>query len=113
VVGGAAAGGAGVYLSNLPRVVSGIGTSTGGATGTVTAPYNPPPQPSDLEEAAQRRRNAVADCDEKRWNDCLAELDVARSLDPDGDDAPEVKATRQRAIDGILGRTKDPRIGPK
>ena len=103
VVAGAAAGGTGVYLANLPRVVPGVGAGTGGSS-TAPAPYHPPPQPSDVEEAAQRRRDAVVACDEKRWSDCLADLDVARSLDPDGDDAADVQAMRGRALAELLGR---------
>jgi hypothetical protein len=61
------------------------------------------PQP-DLVGAADWRSKAVAACDAKQWKDCLADLDIARAIDPDGDDTPQVRATRQRAIAGVLGK---------
>ena len=48
-------------------------------------------------------------CDAKQWPECLADLDEARAIDPDGDDAPLVKQTRQRAIDGIPKDDKPPK----
>jgi hypothetical protein len=109
----AAAGGTGVYLANIPRIATGVGTGTGPAT--VSAPYNPPHRPleADLAEAAQRRRDAVTACNEGRWNDCLADLDVARALDIDGDDTPDVQSLRQRAIDGMTAKPRNPQYGPK
>jgi len=97
---GAAAGGAGVYVSTHP-----VGPLAGGGP---TAPSHrvniaPPPSPPELASAADHRRLAFAACDESSWDACLAELEVARSLDPDGDDAPEVQAARRRALTGMLG----------
>jgi len=48
-------------------------------------------------------------CDAKQWPECLADLDEARAIDPDGDDAPLVKQTRQRAIDGIPKDDRPPK----
>jgi hypothetical protein len=73
-------------------------------------PPSPEPPPSvpapvdsvvpDLVAAADLRLKATVACDAKRWDDCLAYLDRARALDPAGDDAPAVKATRDRALRG-------------
>jgi hypothetical protein len=46
------------------------------------------------------RRKAAVDCDAERWTACIADLDRARQLDPAGDDAPPVKATRAKAVEG-------------
>lgn len=61
------------------------------------------PQP-DLVGAADWRSKAALACDAKQWKECLADLDIARAIDPDGDDTPQVRSTRQRAIAGILGK---------
>jgi hypothetical protein len=55
----------------------------------------------DLVAAAELRRQASAACDARQWSVCLAHLDEARAADPDGDEAPAVKATRERAVRGI------------
>jgi hypothetical protein len=77
----------------------------------------PPPEPSpapsfepkpDLVAAGDWRNKAIGACDAQRWEECLADLDIARAIDPDGDDAPLVKATRDRAIRGILGKPPKP-----
>ena len=65
------------------------------------SPSNPTPRPTsapDLVAAAELRRQAAAACDAKQWSVCLAKLDLARAVDPDGDDAPAVKPLRERAI---------------
>jgi len=75
----------------------------------------PTPEPStpeqpvvpDLVAAATWREKAVAACKAEQWRDCLTDLDHARALDPDGDDTPEVKATRMKAIEGIT-RKRNP-----
>jgi hypothetical protein len=58
------------------------------------------PSVGDLVVAADLRSKAAAACDAKQWSVCLAELDKARALDPDGD--PPVTALRDKAIAGIL-----------
>jgi hypothetical protein len=62
--------------------------------------HAPPPGPSadDLAVAAELRRKAAAACDAKQWSVCLAELDDARAVDPEGDDVPAVKILRDKAI---------------
>jgi hypothetical protein len=65
-----------------------------------TPPSVPQPLP-DLVAAAELRRQASAACDARQWSVCLAHLDEARAADPDGDEAPAVKATRERAVRGI------------
>jgi len=81
------------------------------------APPESPPQPApptpsapdkpvvpDLVAAGQWRDLAIAACDTARWEECLADLDRARALDPAGDDAPLVKTTRDKAIKGFTGK---------
>lgn len=75
-------------------------------------PHEPAPAPSptasavpDLVAAATWRDKAVAACDAKDFETCLADLDIARALDPDGDDSPLVRRTRDRAIKGVLHKT--------
>ena len=74
---------------------------------TVMAP--PPPSTSapvplaaDLAAAATLRREANAACDAQRWSLCLANLDKARSVDPDGDGSTAVKSLRDKAIARIV-----------
>jgi hypothetical protein len=80
------------------------------------APPAPSPQPSpspvpvppavpDLVAASDLRQKAAAACEAQRWDDCLADLDRARALDPAGDDAPPVKSLRDQALTGIRERT--------
>jgi hypothetical protein len=73
--------------------------------------HPPPPTPSssapvapsadDLAVAAELRHKAGAACDAKKWSACLAELDEARAVDPDGDDALTVKSLREKAMAGL------------
>jgi hypothetical protein len=58
------------------------------------------PSADGLAVAAELRRKAVAACDAKQWSVCLAELDEARAVDPDGDDASTVKSLRDKAMAG-------------
>lgn len=78
-----------------------------------SSPPTPEPVPTpaptvsvvpDLIAAADWRSKAVAACDARDFQTCLADLDIARALDPDGDDTPLVKRTRDRAIKGVLDR---------
>ncbi len=80
----------------------------------VPVAHPPPPTPSspapgvpsadDLAVAAELRRKAAAACEAKQWSACLAELDDARAVDPDGDDASAVKSLREKAIAGSRER---------
>ena len=63
-----------------------------------------PPVVPDLVAASQWRDKAVAACNGAQWEECLTDLDRARALDPAGDDAPIVKATRDKAVQGITGK---------
>jgi hypothetical protein len=75
--------------------------------------HAPPPTPSgsgrvvpsadDLVVAAELRRKAAAACEAKQWSVCLADLDDARAVDPEGDDVPAVKMLRDEAIAGSPG----------
>ena len=71
------------------------------------APSNPAPivpPADDLAVAAELRRKAAAACDAKQWSVCLAELDEARAVDPDGDAVLAVKSLRDKAMAGSLER---------
>jgi hypothetical protein len=64
------------------------------------APSSPEPVPPavpDLVAAAELRHQAAAACEAQQWSACLAHLEEARAADPGGDDAPSVKALRDRA----------------
>jgi len=74
-----------------------------------TAPFVPSIPPPDLAAAAaEQRRLAAADCDAQQWAECLAYLDEARALDPTGDDAPDAKKLRAKAVAGILRKPHAP-----
>jgi hypothetical protein len=84
------------------------------------SPPAPAPAPSptasvvpDLVAAADWRSKAVAACDAKDFETCLADLDIARVLDPDGDDRPLVRRTRDVAIKGVLEKPRTPPKPPK
>jgi len=78
--------------------------------GPAQPPHTTPPpfQPTlpALVTAADLRRQAAAACDAARWSECLAHLDAARTADPDGDDAPTVKAMRERALREVREKPK-------
>lgn len=65
-----------------------------------SAPAPIAPSADDLAVAADLRRKAAAACDAKQWSVCLAVLDQARAVDPDGDTT--VTRLREKAIAGIL-----------
>jgi hypothetical protein len=77
--------------------------STIGAN-VVSKPAPPGPSAADIAAATDLRREATAACDASKWGECLADLDQARGLDPDGDDATPIKAMRDRAIRNIRGK---------
>ena len=72
--------------------------------GVVTAPGPARPSPERLAAAADLRRQAATACDAKQWAVCLADLDAARAVDPDGDDEPGTKSLRDRALAAILAK---------
>jgi hypothetical protein len=47
------------------------------------------------------RQPAFAACDAQRWAECLRLLDEARTIDPNGDQAPQVKEYRLKAETGL------------
>jgi len=53
------------------------------------------PSPEELSQAADLRRKAFEACDAQRYKECREGLDQARTLDPEGEQAPEVKAHRR------------------
>jgi hypothetical protein len=60
------------------------------------------PSAAELASAAQLRRDATIACGAKQWSVCLADLDKARAVDPDGDDAQVAKDLRGEAVAEIL-----------
>jgi hypothetical protein len=65
------------------------------------AETSPAPTSSVSHDAAAIRRAALAACNEGRWLDCLAGLNLARASDPAGDADPVVVTARRRATAGI------------
>jgi DNA-directed RNA polymerase specialized sigma24 family protein len=53
--------------------------------------------PDDAEQARTLREQALRECRERAWKDCLRDLDAARELDPIGDRAPDVERSREEA----------------
>lgn len=66
----------------------------------------------DLVAAADWRRKAVAACDAKDFGTCVADLDIARRLDPAGEDTPLVRRTRDCATKGMLDEPLKPPLKP-
>jgi hypothetical protein len=62
--------------------------------------------------AADLRRKAAASCDVKQWAECLEWLAEAKKVDPAGDEAPEARGLRERAIRG-LGEKPEGKDKPK
>jgi beta-lactam-binding protein with PASTA domain len=60
------------------------------------------PSAEELARAADLRRKAFEACDARRYKECREGLDQARTLDPDGEQAPEVKA-RRRVLQDVPG----------
>ena len=53
--------------------------------------------PRPQKDAPALRHDALAACDAGEWRECLDDLDEARDLDPDGDEAPAIREARERA----------------
>jgi DNA-directed RNA polymerase specialized sigma24 family protein len=64
------------------------------------APTHEAPPPKSLEQAMELRKTGLRACGEKRWVECLRDLDRAKEMDGDGDRAPEVQAARRSAEGG-------------
>jgi len=54
-----------------------------------------------LKDARDLRAAAQTECRASRWAECLQRLDAAKTLDPAGDDAPEVQKARAQAEDEL------------
>ena len=95
--------------------------AAGGLVYALTHPGAPPQVPSPpapssapapelqsekLIAASDLRRRALAACEASRWDACLSQIEEARMLDPAGDEAPEVKAARKKAVDEIDRKVK-------
>ena len=62
-------------------------------------------EPSAKDRAGELRRGAGVACHEGRWVECSKALDEAKALDPDGEEAAEVKALRRAIAEGSSSRT--------
>ena len=60
-----------------------------------------------LRDAKDLRDSAFAECRATRWAECVRRLDAAKTLDPAGDTAPEVKAAREQAARGLEEKPGD------
>ena len=89
------AGGA-LYTALQPRAVTPVSPEP-----PLTSARSVPSVVPDPVAAAGLRRQAAAACDAEQWSECLAMLDQARASDPDGDETPAVRATRDRAVRGV------------
>jgi RNA polymerase sigma factor (sigma-70 family) len=69
-------------------------------------------RPTPQERAAEMRKAALADCEDKRWEACLEGLNRARELDRAGDQAPEIVAARGAAVDALTRSNEPPRNLP-
>jgi hypothetical protein len=99
------AGAAVAYVATRPEKGPAPSPTTPPST---TPPPTASPAPSrDLVAAAHdlRRRAAVA-CNAGRAEECLTLLDDAKKDDPAGDEAPEAKALRQRALRELEAKPK-------
>jgi hypothetical protein len=77
---------AALFVASQPAVETAVTAVT--AT-TAAAPGASP--------AESFRAEGLAACGDARWNWCLERLDLARGLDPEGDDTPLVREARERA----------------
>jgi hypothetical protein len=59
-------------------------------------------RPSSAERAAALRQRATRECAEKKWQECLGDLDAAKRLDPAGED-DSIRRERVRAEAGLRG----------
>ncbi len=66
------------------------------------------PSTAEVAAAARLRRDAATACNDERWSLCLADLDKARAVDPDGDDTPAAKTLRDQALAAILDPSQAP-----
>jgi DNA-directed RNA polymerase specialized sigma24 family protein len=68
------------------------------ATASVEAPLVAVQTAQRLADAKGLRDSGLNECKEGRWTECLKRLDAARTLDPEGDESPEVQAARRKAL---------------
>jgi hypothetical protein len=74
----------------------------GPSSPTPTAPPAPPPEEVAKHDAENLRKLAVADCNDEKWDECLARLGKAEELDPAGDHVRTVVRLRAKARRGRL-----------
>jgi DNA-directed RNA polymerase specialized sigma24 family protein len=74
----------------------------------------PVPQPAPehvldprLEKAHELRKEALAECDRSEWQKCLAGLDEAAKLDPEGDRDAAVQDARREAAAALEEQSKE------
>jgi hypothetical protein len=101
---GAAAIAAGAVIVAVPAVVITIASRD---------PMRPDKWEASVEtnemRAAVIRRDAVAACEEQKWDACEQGLDTAKALDPAGEERVEVKKARRAVEDSHV----PPRVRPR
>ncbi len=105
---GAAVGGGIVYATTHRTPAPAPAPAPTPAPAPSPGPEPVEPAPPQLVSAADLRRDAWAECDAHAWGACLADLDRARAEDPAGDQAPEVRAARKRAIEHLVSNKPTP-----
>ena len=86
---------------------------------TEPAPIAEEPAPLPSSSVAGPPRHAILRveaeraCDAGRFEICKSRLDEARALDPDGEQAPAIRALRERAEDGLTPRAPVPETEEK
>jgi DNA-directed RNA polymerase specialized sigma24 family protein len=73
------------------------------------APNIVPEPPSPLERARVLRADALRACERSDWAACLDGLDKARSLDPTGEQDPDVASARAGAEDALRRQAPEPK----
>jgi len=63
------------------------------------------PEPK-VQEAERMRAEAFEHCASDEWQPCLDDLDAAKALDPEGDEAAEVQRARERAAGALEEQRK-------
>ena len=73
-----------------------------------------PERVTPVDPAIELRRKAAEACARQRWESCLALLDDAERIDPEGDRVPQVQSLRQAAAAGLERTSPAPtQLGPE
>lgn len=95
------------YAKPFMTVTSILALAAGLLMGPSSIPGTAPPapaqtvhvEPPSTARAAELRRVGLRECSDRRWKECVKDLDEAKALDGAGDKAPDVKAARMAAED--------------